>query len=39
MIDIASRFLDIKNFQRAWQKVAENRGCEGIAAARYFPAF
>ncbi|MBW4592497.1 MAG: group II intron reverse transcriptase/maturase [Brasilonema angustatum HA4187-MV1] len=30
MIDIASRFLDIKNFQNAWQKVAENRGCAGV---------
>ncbi|WP_193198671.1 reverse transcriptase domain-containing protein [Nostoc sp. MG11] len=29
MIDIASRFLDINNFQRAWEKVAENRGCAG----------
>lgn len=30
MIDIASRFLDINNFQRAWEKVAENRGCAGV---------
>ncbi|GAX41517.1 RNA-directed DNA polymerase [Tolypothrix sp. NIES-4075] len=30
MIDIASRFLDINNFQRAWLKVAENRGCAGV---------
>jgi len=30
MIDIASRFLDLNNFQRAWQKVAENRGCAGV---------
>jgi RNA-directed DNA polymerase len=30
MIDIASRFLDINNFQRAWSKVAENRGCAGV---------
>ncbi|KYC40382.1 group II intron reverse transcriptase/maturase [Scytonema hofmannii PCC 7110] len=30
MSDIASQFLDIKNFQRAWEKVAENRGCAGV---------
>ena len=30
MIDIASRFLDINNFQRAWEKVADNRGCAGV---------
>lgn len=30
MIDIASRFLDINNFQRAWEKVAEKRGCAGV---------
>ncbi|WP_414581644.1 group II intron reverse transcriptase/maturase [Scytonema sp. PCC 10023] len=30
MIDIASKFLDIKNFQNAWQKVAENHGCAGV---------
>ncbi|MBD2605915.1 group II intron reverse transcriptase/maturase [Scytonema hofmannii FACHB-248] len=30
MIDIASKFLDINNFQRAWSKVAENRGCAGV---------
>lgn len=30
MIDVTSRFLDINNFQRAWEKVAENRGCAGI---------
>ena len=30
MTDIASRFLDINNFQRAWEKVAGNRGCAGV---------
>lgn len=30
MIDIANRFLDINNFQRAWEKVAEKRGCAGV---------
>jgi CRISP-associated protein Cas1 len=30
MIDIASQFLDINNFQRAWEKVAANRGCAGV---------
>ncbi|MDF5718641.1 MAG: reverse transcriptase domain-containing protein [Rhizonema sp. NSF051] len=30
MIDIANRFLDVNNFQRAWEKVAENRGCAGV---------
>jgi RNA-directed DNA polymerase len=30
MIDITSRFLDINNFQRAWEKVAQNRGCAGV---------
>ncbi len=30
MTDIASKFLDINNFQRAWSKVAENRGCAGV---------
>jgi len=30
MIYIARRFLDINNFQRAWEKVAQNRGCAGV---------
>jgi len=30
MIDIAHRFLDINNFQQAWEKVAQNRGCAGV---------
>lgn len=30
MIDIASQFIDINNFQRAWEKVARNRGGAGI---------
>ena len=30
MIDITNRFLDINNFQRAWEKVAEKRGCAGV---------
>lgn len=30
MIDITSNFLDLNNFQRAWSKVAENRGCAGV---------
>ena len=27
---ISSRFIDINNFQRAWEKVADKRGCAGI---------
>ena len=27
---IASKFIDINNFQRAWEKVAEKRGCAGV---------
>ncbi|MBO3460373.1 CRISPR-associated endonuclease Cas1 [Aetokthonos hydrillicola Thurmond2011] len=30
MTDIISQFLDINNFQRAWEKVAGNRGGAGI---------
>ncbi|MGB3654505.1 MAG: CRISPR-associated endonuclease Cas1, partial [Rivularia sp. (in: cyanobacteria)] len=30
MNDIASKFIDINNFQRAWEKVADKRGCAGI---------
>ena len=30
MIDIASQFIDINNFQRAWEKVAQNRGGAGV---------
>ncbi len=30
MTDIASKFLDINNFQRAWSKVAENPDCAGV---------
>lgn len=28
-ITILDEFLSLKNFQRAWEKVAENRGCAG----------
>lgn len=27
---IANEFLKLSNFQRAWEKVAENRGCAGV---------
>ncbi|MEH1896952.1 MAG: reverse transcriptase domain-containing protein [Nostoc sp.] len=27
---IAHEFLELSNFQRAWEKVAENRGCAGV---------
>ncbi|NJO60349.1 MAG: CRISPR-associated endonuclease Cas1 [Richelia sp. RM2_1_2] len=27
---IASKFIDINNFQRAWEKVADKRGCAGV---------
>ena len=27
---IASQFIDINNFQRAWEKVADKRGCAGV---------
>jgi RNA-directed DNA polymerase len=27
---IANKFLELSNFQRAWEKVAENRGCAGV---------
>ncbi|MDF5710440.1 MAG: reverse transcriptase domain-containing protein [Nostoc sp. S4] len=27
---IADEFLKLSNFQRAWEKVAENRGCAGV---------
>lgn len=30
MIDSISEFLDFSNFDRAWQKVAENKGCAGV---------
>ncbi len=30
MIDIVSKFIDINNFQRAWEKVAQNRGGAGV---------
>jgi len=30
MSRIVSDFLDLSNFQRAWEKVAENRGCAGV---------
>jgi RNA-directed DNA polymerase len=30
MTDIITQFLDINNFQRGWEKVAENRGCAGV---------
>jgi CRISP-associated protein Cas1 len=30
MIDSISEFLDFGNFDRAWQKVAENKGCAGV---------
>ncbi|MEA5596729.1 CRISPR-associated endonuclease Cas1 [Rivularia sp. UHCC 0363] len=30
MSDIASKFIDINNFQRAWEKVADKRGCAGV---------
>jgi RNA-directed DNA polymerase len=30
MNNIVSDFLDLGNFQRAWEKVAENRGCAGV---------
>jgi RNA-directed DNA polymerase len=29
-VDISSRFLDLNNFQQAFSKVAENRGCAGV---------
>jgi RNA-directed DNA polymerase len=29
-VDIADRFLDLNNFQLAWIKVSENRGCAGV---------
>ncbi|MGY6528397.1 MAG: CRISPR-associated endonuclease Cas1 [Cyanobacterium sp.] len=28
--DIINEFLDFKNFENAWQKVAKNKGCAGI---------
>jgi RNA-directed DNA polymerase len=30
MTRIVDEFLDLGNFQRAWEKVAENRGCAGV---------
>ena len=30
MNDISSQFIDINNFQRAWEKVADKRGCAGV---------
>ncbi|PSB58763.1 CRISPR-associated endonuclease Cas1 [Chamaesiphon polymorphus] len=30
MIDLEAEFLDFDNFDRAWQKVADNNGCAGI---------
>ncbi|MBW4619389.1 MAG: group II intron reverse transcriptase/maturase [Cyanosarcina radialis HA8281-LM2] len=30
MSTIASQFLSLSNFQRAWEKVAEKRGCAGV---------
>ena len=30
MIDLEAEFLDLDNFDRAWQKVADNNGCAGI---------
>lgn len=30
MTRIVDEFLDLSNFQRAWEKVAENRGCAGV---------
>ncbi|MGB6298969.1 MAG: CRISPR-associated endonuclease Cas1 [Rivularia sp. (in: cyanobacteria)] len=27
---ISSQFIDINNFQRAWEKVADKRGCAGV---------
>ena len=30
MIDLGAEFLDLDNFDRAWQKVADNNGCAGI---------
>lgn len=30
MIDLEAEFLDLDNFDRAWQKVADNKGCAGI---------
>ncbi len=30
LITILDEFLKIENFQRAWEKVAENRGCAGV---------
>jgi CRISP-associated protein Cas1 len=30
MIDSISEFLDFGNFDRAWQKVADNKGCAGV---------
>ncbi len=30
MTNIVGEFLDLSNFQRAWEKVAENRGCAGV---------
>jgi RNA-directed DNA polymerase len=30
VVDIASSFLDLHNFQQAWLKVAENRGSAGV---------
>lgn len=32
MTDIISKFLSINNFERAWEKVAQNRGCAGVDA-------
>jgi retron-type reverse transcriptase len=28
--DLEAEFLDFQNFDRAWQKIADNRGCAGI---------
>ena len=30
MTDLEAEFLDFQNFDRAWQKIANNRGCAGI---------
>jgi retron-type reverse transcriptase len=29
-MDLETEFLALHNFDRAWQKVAENKGCAGI---------
>ncbi|BAZ08052.1 hypothetical protein [Calothrix sp. NIES-3974] len=36
MVDIVSKFLNLNNFQAAWEKVAANRGGAGIDGETMF---